>query len=265
VTERAPSEYGAAGHIGVGTPQANPTVEAEFGILLPRACSLHVARMTSGAAEPEQRLRDYLDRLDDWLATYDELRPDVFGFACTGSSYLAGPEAERRITDEAARRRGYPVETAARAIVWGLERLGVRRIALVAPYPPAIVEAARRYWSAAGIEVLHTARVVTRGADTRTIYELTGDRVAEAIAGLRRDGAEALLLSGTGMPSLAALAGSSAGMPAISSNSCLAARLLDLIGGQDWLEPGEPAIRGWRQRYDEARCITPPAPEPARR
>jgi maleate isomerase len=94
---------------------------------------------------------------------------------------------------------------------------------------------------------------------------LTGDRVAEAIAGLRRDGAEALLLSGTGMPSLAALAASSAGIPAISSNSCLAARLLDLIGRHDWLEPGEPAIRGWRWRYDEARRVTPPVPEPARR
>lgn len=257
---RTPSEYGGAGRIGVGTPQANPTVEAEFGILLPRACTLCVTRMTSPAREPEQRLRDYLDGLAGYLAAYDALRPDVFGFACTGSSYLAGPETERRAIGEAALRYGYPVETAARAIVWGLERLGARRVALIAPYPPAIVEAARRYWSSAGIEVIHSARVETRSADTRTIYELTGDRVAEAIAGLRRDGVEALLLSGTGMPSLAALADPPTGLPTISSNSCLAARLLDLAGRQDWLEPGAPVIRGWRQRYDEARCITPPGP-----
>lgn len=259
MTARGRTEYGAAGRIGVGTPQANPTVEAEFGILLPRACTLHVTRMTSAAQSPEDRLHDYLDRLDRWLDAYDSLALDAFGFACTGSSYLAGPDAERRIVDAASARRGFPVETAARAIVWGLERLGVRRIALVAPYSPALVDAARRYWSAAGIEVLHAARVETRSADTRTIYELTGDEVAAAIAKLARDGAGALLLSGTGMPGLAAMRDPAAGLPVISSNGCLAARLLDLAGRRDWLEPGVPAIRGWAARYDEARRDDPPA------
>jgi maleate isomerase len=30
--------YGSCGRIGIGTPQANPTVEAEMAILLPRTC-----------------------------------------------------------------------------------------------------------------------------------------------------------------------------------------------------------------------------------
>jgi maleate isomerase len=263
MTALARPEYGRIGRIGIGTPQANPTVEAEFAILLPRACTLHVTRLTSPAASPGQRLLDYLNGLDSYLAAYDTLRPDAFGFACTASSYLLGAEREARIIAAAADRRGYPVETAARAIVWGLERLRAKRIGLIVPYPKDVVDAACRYWSAAGIEVSQVVQVATRGADTRGIYELGSDRVLGALAELARASVDAVLVSGTGMPSLAALREPAAGTPVVSSNSCLAARLLDLVGRQEWLEPGAPAIRGWRQRFDESRLLNPPsAPGP---
>lgn len=263
MTTQANPEYGRIGRIGIGTPQANPTVEAEFAILLPRACTLHVTRLTSPAQSPEQRLRDYLNGLDSCLAAYDTFRPDVFGFACTASSYLLGAAQEGRIIAAAAQRRGYPVETAARAIVWGLERLRARRVALVAPYPRAVVDAARRYWSEAGIDVRQVVEIATGSADTRAIYELGSDRVVAALAHLAQESFDAVLVSGTGMPSLAALHEPAARMPVISSNSCLAARLLDLLGRQEWLEPGAPMIRGWRQRFDESRLLNPlSAPEP---
>jgi hypothetical protein len=41
----------------------------------------------------------------------------------------------------------------------------------------------------------------------------------------------------------------------ISSNLCLAGRLLDLSGRSELLEADSPFIRGWRQRLDEA--LTP--------
>jgi maleate isomerase len=250
-------EYGRLGKVGIGTPQANPTVEAELAILLPRACSLHVTRLTSKATVPEQRLVDYLNGLESYLSAFDTLRPDVFGFACTASSYLLGAQQEQRIVDTAAKRRGYPIETAARAIIWGLGRLGARRIAVVVPYPESVVEAARRYWLAAGIELVHIERVATRDADTRGIYELGSDRVLAALPRLPLDKIDAVLVSGTGMPSLAALRESSAGVPIISSNVCLAARLLDLLGRAEWLERDSLAIRGWQQRFDESRRLSP--------
>lgn len=257
MTAPATMEYGRVGRIGIGTPQANPTVEAELAILLPRACSLHVTRLTSTALAPEQRLEDYLTGLETYLATYDTLRPDVFGFACTASSYLLGAEAEQRIIAAAADRYGYPVETAARAIVWGLERIGARRIAVIAPYPQSVVDAACRYWSAAGIEVLHTEHIATRDADTRGIYELGSGQIAAALLRLALDDVDAVLVSGTGMPSLAALREPSAGVPVLSSNSCLAARSLDLLGRSEWLEPGSLTIRGWQQRFDESCVLSP--------
>jgi maleate isomerase len=250
-------EYGRLGRIGIGTPQANPTVEAEFAILLPRACSLHVTRMTSPAPAPAQRLKDYLVGLESYLSAFDTLRPDVFGFACTGSSYLLGAETEQGIIASAADRYGYPIETAARAIIWGLERLCARRIAAIVPYPEFVVDAALQYWTAAGIEVRHVERVALRTADTRGVYELVSSQVIAALQRLVLDGVDAVLVTGTGMPSLATLREPLASVPVLSSNSCLAARLLDLHGRSELLESGSPAIRGWRQRFDESRQLIP--------
>lgn len=244
--------YGSTGKFGIGTPQANPTVEAEMGILLPRTCTIHVTRLTSGAASPEQRLREYLLNLERSLGAFDTLRPDVFGFACTGSSYLLGPAEEQRLIESAQARFGYRVETAARAILWGLARMNARRMAVVAPYPADLIAAAESYWTQAGIEIVRTARIATRTPDTRGIYELGSEQLAAALAGLPDDGIDTVLVSGTGLPSLPAIRQRTSGIPIISSNICLAGRLLDLHGRSDLLESASPLIRGWPQRLDEA-------------
>lgn len=249
--------YGSTGKIGIGTPQANPTVEAEMGILLPRTCALHITRLTSSASMPEERLRECLCNLERYLAAFDTLRPEVFGFACTGSSYLLGAREEERLIASAQSARGYPVETAARAIVWSLGRMGAHRIAVAAPYPDDLIAAACRYWTEAGVEVVRTVRIPTRTADTRGIYELDSEQLVAALTNLSHHGLDAVLVSGTGLPSLPVIRQRTDGPPMISSNLCLAGRLLDLAGRGEWLEPGSPFIRGWRQRLDEALTIFP--------
>src|SRR3546814_13245221 len=52
-------DYGRAGIIGIGTPQANPTVEAEMRILLPQNALLQTTRLASSAPESLDRLREY--------------------------------------------------------------------------------------------------------------------------------------------------------------------------------------------------------------
>jgi maleate isomerase len=244
--------YGSTGRFGIGTPQANPTVEPEMSILLPRSCTMHVTRLTSSAASPEQRLREYLLNVERFLGTFDTLTPDVFGFACTGSSYLLGPAEEQRLIESAQARFGYRVETAARAIVWALARMNARRLAVVAPYPADLIAAAQRYWSDAGIDVVRTVRIATRTADTRGIYELGSEQLSAALAELSLDGIDAVLVSGTGLPSLPVIRQRTSGVPVISSNICLAGRLLDLHDQVDLLEPRLPFIRGWQQRLDES-------------
>lgn len=238
-------DYGSAGRIAVATPQANPTVEAEFGVLLPRRATLHVSRLQSRAADSRGPLIDYLEKLDASVDSFDSFRPDAFGFACTGSSYLVGAEREAEILAEVHSRTGLSIDTATAAILWRLEKIGARRIALLSPYPPPLAEAAAHFWQQAGISIVRTANVAIPSADTRGIYELCAGDAAPVLAGLDLSGLDAVLISGTGMPSLPLIAQWPHALPLLSSNLCLAARLLDRVGRLDGLD-------GWPSRLVEA-------------
>ena len=239
-------DYGRAGMIGIATPQANPTVEAEMRILLPPAAAMAVTRLTSDAAAPLARLGAYLEGLETALVHYDQLRLDALGFACTGSSYLTVPDREAVIVARAEDRFGYPIFTAAAAIGWYLQRSGARRIAIASPYPPALADAAASYWRNAGFELVEIERIATGSPDTRSIYGLGTADARPAVDRLLQLPVDAVLLTGTGMPSLRLLAEATGSPALISSNLCLAARLCAAI------HIAEPTPESWRQRLLEA-------------
>ena len=112
------------------------------------------------------------------------------------------------------------------------KRLGVERVALLAPYPADIVEAGVAFWRAAGLSIVQVMAIDLGSQDTRRIYGLRSADALAALEGGVSDEAEALLLSGTGMPTLAALAPAAdrIGRPVLSSNYCLAWALRRALG-----------------------------------
>lgn len=235
-------DYGAGGRFGLLVPQANPTVEPEFRRLVPSDAELYVARLTSRAPEPRDRLVEYLEHVAATLAQYDTLRLDAVAFACTGSSYLVGREREAELLAAAARACGAPVESAASAIAAALRALGARRIAIVSPYPAWLRAAGVAYWRDCGFDVIRTLDVATGRADTRGIYELQSADAAAAIDRLDLDELDAVLLSGTGMPTLPLLRQRANALPpTLASNACLAWRLRAYVRG-DARAPAESPL-----------------------
>ncbi|TEA76864.1 maleate cis-trans isomerase family protein [Allopusillimonas ginsengisoli] len=224
-------EYGARAVIGVAIPQANPTVEPEMAALMPPGVSLVATRLTSQCSEPRERLFQYESGFHHAPASFDTLKLDALGFACTGASYLVGAAVEDERIAELSNSVGYPVMSAAQAIKAALSRLKARRMALLSPYAAWLTDAGLDYWREQGIEIVQTATIALPSSDTRGVYAIRNASVMQVSEAFMGVSADVLLLSGTGMPTLRALEPlqQKLGIPVLSSNYCLAWALLDRL------------------------------------
>ena len=221
-------EYAPRGLIGALTPQANTTVEPELAILLPPGFAFVNARLTSPKASMEERLVDYLERLHDGVAQFANAPIDAFAFACTGASYLAGIDREDALVARIESERGVPFVTAAKACCAALGALGARRIGLVSPYPPALTEKSIAYWGARGFTVTETASAFNAESGFHPIYSLGAASAADALGRLRGASLDAVLMLGTGMPTLGPIAAQAGnGPPTLSCMTALAWRAVE--------------------------------------
>ncbi|MEE2688501.1 MAG: hypothetical protein VX430_03660 [Pseudomonadota bacterium] len=134
-----------------------------------------------------------------------------------------------------------------------MDRLDVRRIALLSPYPSWLTEASRTYWASQGYDIVSWVRMPDDTSDTVNIYGLTTDGLLSATEELETDHADAILITGTGMTTLPAVRPlfEYVGKPILSSNICLAWSLLDELGLGHLVPSGEPweyLIGGWSSR-----------------
>jgi len=245
-------EFGGHACLGIAPPQSNPVVEPEFHALLPDRVSMLVTRLTGPLGDPRQRFHQYLDNLETSLEAFGAAEIDAFGFAVTSTAYLFGDD-EANTLDRASQRFGYPILSSAQAIRRALERLDVTRLALFSPYPPWLTDASRAYWAGCGYDIVSWGRVAEDTADTLNIYRLRTAGLMASIEALDTDKADAILLTGTGLATLPALAALTEriGKPVLSSNLCLAWALLDELGLAGLAPPafpGEVLIGGWTPR-----------------
>ena len=227
-------------YIGIGTPQANPTVEREASSLLAGHAAMQVTRLTSTDTDPSNRLREYFDQIPTAIASFDTLPLRNFAFACTGSSYLLPAGKEDSLVQAMSADCGVTVITATQAIFRELQLCDCTEIALLTPYPSELADAAVAYWEDRGIRVAHTARMDI-GPDTRKIYELAPTDVQDTLSALQREWPGLILISGTGMASLELLQSSNR---IISSNLCLFSESLRNAGVLSGSTQARSLIRG---------------------
>jgi len=241
-------EYSARGLVGILTPQANTTVEAELGVLIPPGVGSAVSRLTCYDEDSKARLLGYFRNVVAAVRAFDTARPQVCLFACTGSTYLVGLEEEDRAF------AALPARTvsAARAVLAALDALGAKRMALISPYPAWLTEACVAFWRGQGREIAEVRSPLGDRSDTRRIYGLESRDALEQLRALAGVRADCVLITGTGMPTLGAIARAPGSMPVLSSNLCLgwAAEQALAQAGTDraslerWLAPDAP----WRAR-----------------
>jgi maleate isomerase len=253
-------EYAPRGLVGMLTPQANTTVEPEFNILWPRGVAMINARLMSDKPSMTDRLVDYFDNYAASLKQFANAPVGVAAAACTGASYLAGRDREAVVVKDIGTRHGFPFITAALAVVDALNVLGARRIGLVSPYPDDLNRASQAYWQSHGFGVAAVAKTFNSGSDFHPIYSLGSSAATIALRTLEDSALDAIVMLGTGMPTLHPIAEVIGwrGAPVMSCNLCLAWRAVDALGGQ---APDrttlEPWLNGedWVTRLKARNCI----------
>jgi maleate isomerase len=131
--------------------------------------------------------------------------------------------------------------------------LGARRITLFSPYPDWLTEASRVYWDSVGYDIVSWGTMPDDTSDTVNIYGLTSTGFLAAVEALETEQANAILVTGTGMPVLPAIKPlyRRTGKPVLCSNLCLAWALLDELGIAGLAPPADPwetLIGGWTPR-----------------
>jgi maleate isomerase len=245
-------EYARNGLVGVLTPQANTTVEPEFNILWPAGVAMINARLMSPNDSLEGRLLDYFHQLDRAIQQFHNAPVGAIALACTGASYLAGADVEQAAIERLSAKAGVPFLTAGRSVERALKALGAQRIALVSPYPPSLTDEAIGYWKALGFSTVSVVHVGTIGEHFHPIYSIRASGATEGLDALDETPFDAVIMLGTGMPTLQPILErpNVRGAPVLSCMLCLGwaasqtvakgafdrASLLEWVSGTHWRE-----------------------------
>jgi maleate cis-trans isomerase len=222
--------------IAVLVPPGNPTVEPEMYRMAPVGVSVHFARLDPGddTGDPgaadgmAERTRAYLAAIAPAARTLAALRPAVVALAHTASSYANGIANEPALVRQLASLSGAPAVTAAGAVDAALRHLGVKRLALGTPYPESISAQGKAYWEAAGFAIVGHRRL----QGVTSIYTESEERAYALARQADTPDADAVLLSGTGLPTVGVLETleQDLGKPVVSSVQALLWQALRVAG-----------------------------------
>jgi maleate isomerase len=219
--------------IGFLVPPGNPTVEPEMYGLCPPGVSMHFTRMhAEGAAGThagqDERNLSQVASLPAAVKLLAMVSPDVIVLAHTATSYTLGQAREAELVAEMEKLTGARFITAFGSTLAALAELRCRRVAYGTPYSEATTLQGKRHLEEHGIEVVSHGAL----ANVRNIYEENEERAYAIARAVDRPEAEAVFLSGTGMPTISALQTleDDLGKPVISAAAAMAWNALRIAG-----------------------------------
>ena len=211
--------------LGFLVPPGNPTVEFEMMALAPPGVSLHFHHMDAGDGVPgaldnqDQRTRAMIDSLDNAAALLALVKPDIIVIAHTATSYYLGSEREAALLARLGKSCGVGIATAFACVAASLERLGVQRVSLGAPYSAETTAQGKAHLEKSGFTVVRAQNL----QGVTNIYDETAERAYQLARSVDVPEAEAVFLTGTGLPTLPVLQmlEQDLGKPVLSSASAM--------------------------------------------
>jgi len=221
-------------HFGVLIPSTNTTCEIEYS-RLPPSLQAHYGRLlTSGAGPFSPSRNEDIDHQSKLLGT---AKVEAISLAQTSASLFAD-DYDADVTRRMSAGAGVPAITSAQAIGRAVQALGARRIALVSPYSPAVIERAKHYYeSKYGLAVV--ALEGFAATDSYMIGKLGPENARDAFARIDRPEIEILVVPGGNFPTMSFVAAweREFGKPVITTNQAALWAMMQIMGAPDKL-PG---------------------------
>lgn len=226
------SGLGASARLGLIVLQTDQTIEYEFACIFGafKDIALYTSRIPNDMKVSSSTLR----QMEKDLPCATKLLPvqfdfDVVGYACTSGATLIGEKkVERLIQNVHSKAATTNPITASKA---SLKALGIKRLALLTPYPVEVTLEMQANFERAGFQIMAVATFDQ--SNDFTVARIKSDSILKAIKniGLRKD-CDGVFVSCTSLRALEIIQNAEAmiGKPVISSNQALAWHMARLAG-----------------------------------
>lgn len=220
--------------LGFLVPPGNPTTEPEVFRLAPPGTTVHFQRMFVADSVPgshdgqEDRNRQQVEHMEESARLLALVKPAVIVLAHTATSYTLGRKGEAALVARIQHATGVPFITAFGSVLAALAYLQVTRVALATPYAREWTLRGKSHLEAHGVDVVSWGHL----EDVSNIYDETPERAHALARRVDVPAAQALFLSGVGMPTIEVLARleRDLGKPALSSCSAMVWNALRVAG-----------------------------------
>lgn len=218
--------------LGFVVPSWNTVIEYETARMLPPGASMHVTRI-SHTSDSMDSLQHMIDVAEESLALVSHPGTDALCFACTAAGFVHGLAHDREHVERWTKQAGRPVISTPGAFLEAASALGLRRVAVAAPYEDWLMTRLGSYLEEAGLEVLRSKGL---GHQANILYE--PEKAIELATSAWTEEADGLILSCSNFRTLEAIPRIEAmlGKPVITSNTAALWSLLRLSGWSGSIE-----------------------------
>ena len=213
--------------VGFVIPAGNTTLEVEAPLVLGGVAASHFQRFTQ-LIKSQNDLELGAAAIVEAARTLVGARVAAIGVGYTAGSFAGGPAWDADLRVRISDATGRAATTAADAIVRVLHGHRFQRVAAVSPYAQEVNDNLRAYLAKEGIDTTSLVGSPPAGP----AGEVPMPEVEALALSVDRSGAQALLISCTGLRTLALIDSleRKSGLPVVSSNQALFATLRVMVG-----------------------------------
>ena len=204
--------------IGIVAP-FDLALDRELWRWAPEPVSLYITRTAHLDVPVSVGMAEALGDLDALAAASRDVAtadPGVTAYLCTSASFVGGLAGEARLREAMKHGGARRALTTSGAMLEALEAIGARRVAVATPYDAALTDRLVDFLAEAGIETTGMG-YLGMGED---IWRVDAGSVCELARAIPREGADALFLSCTNLPTYDVIPAleEEFGLPVLSAN-----------------------------------------------